>query len=115
MRAVVSISVSAAAHGASIAALTGCVPAQFSAITFGCYLMDIDNQTLTAYQYLPPNNQLKLLAARNFRWDRRLGNYNTAPAPLEIKQYVDTEQQAGNRVLDKPTERPPVEASPRSE
>lgn len=91
------------------------VPAQFSSTTYGCYLMDIDAQTLMAYQYLPPNNQLKLMAARNFRYDRRLGNYNTAPAPLEIKQYVDTEIQAGARVTERPTEKPPVEAPPKTE
>lgn len=113
-------SFSSAAFGQAQAPIGGgagvfIVPAQFSATTFGCYLMDIDAQTLTAYQYLPPNNQLKLMAARNFRFDRRLGNYNTAPAPLEIKQYVDQEQQAGNRVLDRPTEHGPVEAPPKQE
>jgi hypothetical protein len=91
------------------------VPAQFSGTTFGCYLMDIDAQTLMAYQFIPNSTQLKLMAARNFRYDRRLGNYNTLPVPMEIKQYVDQEQQAADRVLQRPTERPPVEAAPRQD
>ena len=86
------------------------VPAQFSPNTYGCYLMDIDTQTLCAYQYFPPDKKLKLVAARNFRYDRRLGNFNTAdPTPQEARQLYDLEQQ-GNRVLEKSTDKPPVEA-----
>jgi len=68
------------------------VPAQFSSTTFGCYIMDADAQTLCAYWYEPPAHQLHLVAARNFRFDRRLGNYNTTPAPMEVKAQVDKEQ-----------------------
>jgi len=68
------------------------VPAQFSSTTFGCYIMDVDAQTLCTYWYEPPAHQLHLVAARNFRYDRRLGNYNTTPAPLEVKAQVDKEQ-----------------------
>jgi hypothetical protein len=68
------------------------VPAQFSSTTFGCYIMDVDAQTLSAYWYEPPSHQLHLVASRNFRFDRRLGNYNTIPAPMEIKALVDKEQ-----------------------
>src|SRR5687767_8882953 len=51
------------------------VPAQFSTTTWGCYLMDVDQQNLCAYQYVPGERQLRLVAARNFRYDRRLGNF----------------------------------------
>jgi hypothetical protein len=91
------------------------VPAQFSSTTYGCYLMDIDAQTIMAYQFIPSSTQLKLMAARNFRYDRRLGNYNTLPVPMEIKQYVDQEQQAADRVLQQPQERAPVEAPPKQD
>ncbi|MGH7176421.1 MAG: hypothetical protein ACREJC_03485 [Tepidisphaeraceae bacterium] len=70
------------------------VPAQFSSNTYGCYLMDVDAQTLCAYQFMPADKQLRLVAARNFRWDRRLGNFNTTPAPIEIKDLGDKEQDA---------------------
>jgi hypothetical protein len=68
------------------------MPAQFSTNTWGCYLMDVDQQTLCAYQYLPGEHQLRLVAARNFRYDRKLGNYNTAnPSPLEVKDLIEKE------------------------
>jgi hypothetical protein len=68
------------------------MPAQFSTNTWGCYLMDVDQQTLSAYQYLPGEHQLRLVAARNFRYDRRLGNYNTGnPSPAEVKDLVEKE------------------------
>ena len=87
------------------------MPAQFTTTTFGCYLMDIDAQTLCAYQYLPPDKKLRLVAARNFRWDRRLGNFNTEqPTPAEVKAMVEQEQES-NRILESGGgEKPPVEA-----
>lgn len=85
------------------------VPAQFSSNAFGCYLMDIDAQTLCVYQFFPADRQLRLVAARNFRWDRRLGNFNTEkPTPEEVRQLVEQQQQSG-RVLERNVERPPVE------
>jgi hypothetical protein len=80
------------------------VPAQFAPNVFGCYLMDIDAQTLCAYQFFPSDKALRLLAARNFRFDRRLTNFNTdKPTPEEVKQIVEQAQQ-GDRVLDRNTE-----------
>ena len=77
-------------------------PAQFSTSTWGVYLMDVDQQTLCAYQYLPGERQLKLVAARNFRYDRRLGNFNTAnPSPMEVKDLSEKEQ-AANRGAEAP-------------
>ncbi|MDW8262991.1 MAG: hypothetical protein RMJ35_10745 [Phycisphaerales bacterium] len=73
------------------------MPAQFSQNTWGCYVMDVDTQTLCAYQFLPGEKQLRLIAARNFRFDRRLGNFNTTPAPLEVKDLLEKEAQV-NRV-----------------
>ncbi len=73
------------------------MPAQFSSNTWGCYVMDVDSQTLCAYQFLPGDKQLRLIAARNFRFDRRLGNYNTLPAPLDVKDLVEKEGQT-NRI-----------------
>jgi hypothetical protein len=76
------------------------VPAQFAPNTFGCYLMDIDAQTLCAYQFFPADKQLRLIAARNFRWDRRLTEFNTdLPTPKEVQQMIEQAQQ-GDRVTD---------------
>ena len=67
----------------------------FSVNVWGCYLMDVDQQTLCAYQYLPGEKQLRLVAARNFKNDRKLGNYNTAnPSPNEVRDLIDKEQGA---------------------
>jgi hypothetical protein len=73
------------------------MPAQFSPNTWGCYVMDVDRQTLVAYQFFPADKQLRLIAARNFSFDRRLGNFNTSPPPLEIRDLAEKEGQT-NRV-----------------
>jgi hypothetical protein len=74
------------------------MPAQFFTNIWGCYVMDVDAQTLCAYQYDPVSKQLRLMAARNFRYDRQLGNFNTEkPSPLEVKSLVDKEKE-GDRV-----------------
>lgn len=79
------------------------VPAQFSDSSYGCYIMDIDAQTLCAYQYF--QNQLRLIAARNFRWDRRLNQFNSdKPSPLEVQEMVEAEMQAA-RVREAPQQR----------
>ncbi len=64
------------------------VPAQFSNSSWGCYLLDVDSQTLCAYQYFPAERKLHLVAARNFKYDRQLGDFNTQPSPDEIKDLV---------------------------
>ncbi|HMB95884.1 MAG TPA: hypothetical protein VKK61_07585, partial [Tepidisphaeraceae bacterium] len=91
------------------------VPAQFSVSTYGCYLMDIDAQTLCAYEFFPGDKQLRLIAARNFRYDRRLGNFNTEkPTPAEVKQLVDQEQE-NSRVLQNNTQKSSPEAPQKQE
>jgi len=80
------------------------VPAQFSANTWGCYLMDVDAQTLAAYQFYPGDRQLRLVSARYFRNDRRLRDFNTAPSPEEVRELVENEANAARIVEqnDKP-------------
>jgi hypothetical protein len=68
------------------------VPGQFSSNTFGCYMMDVDSQTLCAYQFYPSDKQLRLIASRYFRNDLRLKNFNTGtPSPEEVSQLVARE------------------------
>ncbi len=74
------------------------MPAQFSVNTWGCYLLDIDAQTLCVYQFYPGDKQLRLLSARNFRFDRRLNNFNTFPMPREVEELLEKER-ADARVL----------------
>jgi hypothetical protein len=71
------------------------MPGQFSERTFGVYIMDVDANTLCAYQYIPGERNLRLVAARHFRHDRRLQNYNTEnPTPEEVRVLVEKQNQA---------------------
>jgi len=66
------------------------MPAQFAERTWGCYLLDADGQTLCAYQYFPGEKQLRLIAARNYRYDRKLTDFNTDhPKPQEVKELLE--------------------------
>jgi hypothetical protein len=78
-------------------------PAQFSTTVWGVYLLDVDQQTICAYSISGNPPQLRLTAARNFRYDRRLGNYNIAgPSALEVKELLEKEQ-ADTRTGEAPT------------
>lgn len=69
------------------------MPGQLSVNSWGCYIMDIDAQTLCTYQFYPGEKQLRLVAARNFHWDRKLGNYNTSPPWPDVKILTEKELQ----------------------
>ena len=84
------------------------MPAQFSSNLWGCYIMDVDKQTLCAYTVSGSPPQLKLVASRDFRWDRALKNFNTQPSPQEIQDLVAKEAAAA-RVTDRPA---PPQVSP---
>jgi hypothetical protein len=83
------------------------MPGQLSVNSWGCYIMDIDAQTLCCYQFYPGEKQLRLVAARNFHWDRKLGNYNTSPPWPDIKKQAEIELQGIRANEDKPVETPP--------
>ena len=72
------------------------MPAQLSGNTWGCYLMDVDRGALCVYQFLPGARQLQFVASRSFTQDTRLANFNTVPAPHEIQDLVNKQDQ-GNR------------------
>jgi hypothetical protein len=69
------------------------MPAQFSSNMWGCYVIDVDAQTLAAYAFTGGDRTLRLVAARNIRFDRRLNHFNTEPAPAEIQALVEKEAQ----------------------
>ena len=68
------------------------IPAQFSATQWGCYLIDIDQQNLVAYEFFGGEKQLKFVAARSFKYDRRISNYSTSPSPADIEKIVKQAQ-----------------------
>jgi hypothetical protein len=97
-----SISFVPAAYGADGPVMGGggnlyLIPGQFSEGKYGCYVMDTDAQTLAVYRFDGASTTLKLIAARNFRHDRRLGHFNTSPDPKEVEVMVETERAGARR------------------
>lgn len=81
------------------------MPAQFARETWGTYLLDVDNQTIAAYVFTPTRRQLELVAARSYRYDRALENFNTAaPSPSEVRELL--RRQADLRSGMPPTTQP---------
>lgn len=110
-----SVSFVPAAYGADGLAMGGggnlyVIPGQFSERTYGCYLMDTDAQTLVVYRFNGAATRLELIAARNFRHDRRLGGFNTSPDPKEVEVMVNGER-ADNR-LARPGQEDPDDPTP---
>jgi hypothetical protein len=79
----------------SVAAKPGgmfAVAGQVTKDTYGLYVVDPDNSTICVYQWLsdgPKSGKLRLMASRNFTYDRQLDEYNTEPPVREIKGYVE--------------------------
>ncbi len=66
------------------------MPGQLGEKIWGVYLLDVDAQTLAAYAYDARSGRLKLAAARSYRYDRRLEDFNTSdPSPDEVRQLVE--------------------------
>jgi hypothetical protein len=85
-----------AAFGAAQPSMSGgggiyAMPAQLAQNQWGCYLLDIDHQTLTAYQYSPSNQQLTFVAARHYRYDMQLHDFSTKPSTKEIQKLIEME------------------------
>jgi hypothetical protein len=69
------------------------MPAQFTPNQWGCYVMDVDAQTLGVYRWFDGDKKLRLVAARGFRNDRKLQNFNTdSPTPDEVAKLLKLEE-----------------------
>jgi hypothetical protein len=105
------------------------MPGQFSPNNWGCYVMDVERQTLVAYEYMPGQKQLRLVAARFVGHDRQIQDYNTTPSPDEMQRHVQLQNQgvrgglpgdagSGNRPPiptppgERPLDRPPQPGDP---
>ena len=91
------------------------MPAQFSQSTWGCYLMDIDKQTLCAYQFYPGEKQLRFISARQFSYDLRQKNFNTDPPPQEIKGWNEAGEAAPRGADPAAPKNEPTESQPEPE
>ena len=73
------------------------MPAQFLSNVWGCYIMDTDKQTLSAYAFYGNTGsgrpELRLIASRGISQDRQLMNFNTGPDPEDIRKLVQLGQQ----------------------
>ena len=65
---------------------------------YGLFMLDVDSSNIWCYEYLPGTRKLKLVAARSFRWDRYLENYNNEEPAPEVVQEMLQEQ---NRIRER--------------
>ena len=72
-------------------------PAQLGSTTFGLYMIDVDAGTLWCYEYTP--NQLRLVAARSWIFDRYLEEYNVAGLrPADVAKLVQQQRSQRSRL-----------------
>ena len=62
----------------------------------------MDAGTLVVYQYEPGVRSLKFVAARTYKYDRRLHDMSTSPATDDVRRLVEREQQGSRRAEDPP-------------
>jgi len=71
------------------------VPIQIEREKHGLAMVDMVNQTLWIYELNsigPAHNRLRLLAARSWKYDRLLKQYNTSePKPEQVKMLLEEE------------------------
>lgn len=69
------------------------IPVQIERDSYGLAMVDTSSQTLWIYElnsHGPAHNRLKLLAARSWRYDRLLQQYNTTePTPEQVKILLE--------------------------
>lgn len=69
-------------------------PAQLGPNTWGVCLVDNDSSTLVVYRFAPEVNRLKLMAARTWKDDRKLEDFNNeAPTPKDTARMAEIQQQ----------------------
>jgi hypothetical protein len=70
------------------------MPAQLGPMTWGLYLMDVDSGTICVYRALPETNKFRLMAARSFKYDRFLEDFNNETLhPKEVQKLIEAQQQ----------------------
>ena len=81
------------------------MPAQLGPNNWGCYLLDVDSQTVVTYMYEPGIRKMSFVAARSYKYDRFLHDYGTTPPTLDVKTMVDREQALRQKGDVKPKEK----------
>ncbi len=69
------------------------IPIQLGRETYGLAMVDADRQTLWVYEFNARGqtfDQLRLVAARSFEYDRQLTEWNTGtPTPTQVKNIIE--------------------------
>jgi hypothetical protein len=63
------------------------MPCQLLSNVWGCYVLDLENETLSTYSW--SGDQLRLKAARSIKFDHQLRNFNTFPDPDDIRKMIE--------------------------
>jgi hypothetical protein len=81
--------------GRGIFAFTG----QIDRDRYGLFMMDVDNSTVWAYEYLPGTRRLRLAFARSFTFDRYLENFGNDDdsQPQMVKSMLEAQRQKKER------------------
>ena len=82
---------------------TFAVPVQLSRDNYGLAMFDVSARTVWIYEFSsrgPAQTRLRLLAARSFRYDQLLTDYNTTPRPKEIKDMLENLSRSQEKPLD---------------
>jgi hypothetical protein len=88
------------------------MPAQLGPNAYGLYLMDVDSGTICVYKTTPETNHFRLMAARTYKYDRFMEDFNNEPLhPSEVKKIVESQQQ--RQGLQEKESVPTVEQNPR--
>lgn len=88
------------------------MPAQLGPQSYGLYLMDVDAGTICVYRTNPENSRLRLMAARSFKNDSFLEDYNNEPpVPRDVQKWVATQRQRTQ--LESQTNQPTVDQTPK--
>jgi hypothetical protein len=70
------------------------MPAQLGTNSWGVYLLDLDSSTIVVYKTDPVANRFKLMAARSWKSDRFLEDFNNeSPTPKDVARMVDIQRQ----------------------
>jgi hypothetical protein len=82
------------------------IPVQFDRDNYGLAMVDTLKETLWIYEITrdsrgPVHNRLRLLAARSWKYDRLLEEYNTAePRPKQVKLLLEKLMQPGSKDVE---------------
>lgn len=81
------------------------MPCQLGTNQWGCYLLDVDSQSLVTYMYEPGVRKFSFVAARTYKNDRFLHDFATFPPTADVKTMVDRERGMEQKKDDKPAEK----------